>query len=74
MIARLGRMLTESPEIFASRRLLAECRTYVAGENGRTGAAGGAHDDLVMAMAVAQAVRAEMLNRGRGVEASPRRM
>jgi hypothetical protein len=57
MIARIGRMLTESPEIFASRRLLGECRTYVAGENGRTAAAGGAHDDLVMAMAVAQAVR-----------------
>jgi hypothetical protein len=59
MIARIGAMLTESPEIFASRRLLSECRTYVAGEKGRTAAAGGAHDDLVMAMAVAQAVRAE---------------
>jgi hypothetical protein len=65
MIARIGAMLTESPEIFASRRLLSECRTYVAAENGRTGASGGSHDDLVMAMAVAQAVRAEMLNRTR---------
>jgi hypothetical protein len=48
--------------MFMSRRLLSECRTYVAVENGRTGAAGGAYDDLVMAMAVAQAVRAEMLS------------
>jgi len=62
MIARLGAMLRESPEMFMSRRLLSECRTYVAVENGRTGAAGGAYDDLVMAMAVAQAVRAEMLS------------
>jgi hypothetical protein len=41
-----------------SRRLLGECRTYVAQERGRSGAAYGAHDDLVMAMAMAQAVRA----------------
>jgi hypothetical protein len=40
---------------------LAECRTFVAGERGKSGAAGGMHDDLVMAMAVAQAVRAERL-------------
>jgi hypothetical protein len=49
----------ERPEMFMSRRLLAECRTFVAGERGKTGAASGAHDDLVMAMAVAQAVRVE---------------
>jgi hypothetical protein len=65
MIARLGSLLLESPERFYSRRLLAECRTFVAGENGRTGAISGAHDDLVMAMAVAQAVRAEVLSRRR---------
>jgi len=39
--------------------LLGECRTFVAGEKGRAGAASGAHDDLVMSMAVAQAVRGE---------------
>jgi len=64
MIARLGQMLEESPEMFRSRRLLGECRTYVATERGRTGAAGGAHDDLVMSMAVAQAVRAAILQEG----------
>jgi hypothetical protein len=61
MIARLGSLLEHSPERFMSRRLLGECRTFVAGERGRTEAARGAHDDLVMAMAVAQAVRAEWL-------------
>jgi len=45
--------------MFKSRRLLGECRTFVAGERARAGAANGAHDDLVMAMGVAQAVRAE---------------
>jgi hypothetical protein len=57
MVARIGTLLRERPEMFKSRRLLAECRTFVAGERGKTGAASGAHDDLVMAMAVAQAVR-----------------
>ena len=58
MVARLGTLLRETPGIMMSRRLLGECRTFVAGERGRTGAALGRHDDLVMAMAVAQAVRA----------------
>ena len=60
MVSRLGALLIESPWMFSSRRLLTECRTFVAMENGRTGAANGAHDDCLMAMAVAQAVRAEM--------------
>ncbi len=63
MVSRLGSLLEKSPEIFSSRRLLNECRTFVASEGGRTGAANGAHDDCFMAMAVAQAVRAEILNR-----------
>lgn len=60
MTARLGSLLEQRPEMFQSRRLLGECRTFVGRERGKTGAANGAHDDLVMAMAVAQAVRAEM--------------
>ena len=59
MVSRMGALLAESPELFCSRRLLEECRTFVAFANGRTGAAQGAHDDCLMAMAVAQAVRAE---------------
>jgi hypothetical protein len=58
-IAKMGALLLERPEMFASKRLLGECRTYVSGEQGKTGAANGAHDDLVMAMAIAQMVRAE---------------
>jgi hypothetical protein len=59
MVARLGTLLGAQPEIFMSRRLLGECRTFVSGERGKSGAAPGAHDDLVMAMGVALAVRAE---------------
>ncbi len=61
IIARLGSLLEQTPERFMSRRLLSECRTFVANEQGRSGAAGGAHDDLVMAMAIGQAVRARLL-------------
>jgi hypothetical protein len=61
IVARLGVLLTETPERFMSRRLLAECRTFVADERGRAAAAAGSHDDLVMAMAIGQAVRAETI-------------
>jgi hypothetical protein len=62
MIALLGSLLERRHEMFKSKRLLSECRTFVGYERGKTGAANGAHDDLVMAMAVAQAVRAELLS------------
>jgi hypothetical protein len=61
IVARMGVLLSETPERFMSRRLLAECRTFVADERGRAAAAAGSHDDLVMAMAIAQAVRAETI-------------
>ena len=63
MVSRIGALLVESPAIFLSKRLLAECRTFVSSAGGRMGAANGAHDDCLMAMAVAQAVRAELLVR-----------
>jgi hypothetical protein len=59
MVAQLGAVLEHAPERLRSRRLLAECRTFVAGERGKTGAAAGQHDDLVMAMGLALAVREE---------------
>lgn len=62
MVSRMGALLVDSPWMFFSRRLLAECRTFVASIGGRTGAANGAHDDCLMAMAIGQAVRAEMLS------------
>lgn len=59
-IARLDAVLVEFPEIFQSRRLLAECRSFVRLPNGNMGAQAGAHDDLVMAMAIAIAARVEL--------------
>lgn len=64
MIARLGTLLVGSPERFMSRWFLGECRSFVTEEGGRSGAAPGAHDDLVMSMAIAQTVRAELLAGG----------
>ncbi|WP_433975048.1 terminase [Tunturiibacter lichenicola] len=61
MVSRMGALLVESPWMFFSRRLLGECRTFVAMAGGRTGAVNGAHDDCLMAMAIAQAVRAEFV-------------
>ena len=60
-ISRLGALLAGQPELFRSARLLRECRTYIHQPNGSTGAATGAHDDCLMAMAIGQAVRAERL-------------
>ena len=57
--SRLDAALVEAPELFQSRRLLGECRSFVRLPNGSTGAQPGAHDDLVMAMAIALAARAE---------------
>lgn len=64
MISRLGALLVESPGLFRSRRLLQECRSFVTHPGGRMGAANGAHDDLVMAMAIGQAVRTSDLGKG----------
>jgi hypothetical protein len=58
-IANLNGLLSGAPELFSSPRLLRECRTFVRREDGSPRAAAGTHDDCVMAMAIAQAVRAE---------------
>ncbi len=65
LVSRLGALLVESPWMFSSRRLLGECRTFVSMAGGRTGAANGAHDDCVMAMAIGHAVRAELVGKNR---------
>jgi len=57
MIAHLGALLARVPELFFSRRLLQQCRSFVRHADSSTGAAGGAHDDCVLAMAIAQMVR-----------------
>ena len=60
MISRLGALLEEEASLFFSRRFLTECRTFISFENGGSGAASGAHDDCLMAMAVAHAVRNDL--------------
>jgi hypothetical protein len=65
MVSRMGALLVESPWMFFSRRLLGECRTFVTMAGGRTGSVNGAHDDCLMAMAIGQAVRAELMARRR---------
>src|SRR5258706_618036 len=58
MIENLVAVLSLAPELFASERLLAEGRTFVRRKDGSPAAAPGTHDDCVMAMAIAQQVRA----------------
>ncbi len=65
MLSRLNAALVEQPGCFRSRKLLAECRTFVRLPDGRSGAQSGTHDDRVMAMAIALAARAEVLASGR---------
>jgi len=60
MIEEFAAMLARAPQLFTSTRLLAECRTFVRRRDGSPAAAQGAHDDCVMAMAIALAVRAEL--------------
>jgi hypothetical protein len=51
----------EQAERFQSRKLLAECRSFVRQADGKTGARAGTHDDRVMAMALGLAARRELL-------------
>ena len=57
MISELVAVMTAEPRLFYSARLLDECRTFVRQEDGTAAAASGAHDDCVMAMAIALTVR-----------------
>lgn len=59
-LARLDAALVEQPERFQSRKLLAECRSFVRLPNGGSGARPGTHDDRVMAMAIGLGMRAEL--------------
>jgi hypothetical protein len=63
-LGRLDAALVEQPERFQSRRLLAECRSFVRLPNGSSGARPGTHDDRVMAMAIGLEARTELLLRG----------
>jgi hypothetical protein len=60
MLGALASALVETPGIFFSRRLLRECKSFVRHRNGKIGASAGAHDDCVMAMAMALCLRDEI--------------
>jgi hypothetical protein len=57
MIENMADVLADSPELFRSERLWNECRTFIRNGDGTARAASGAHDDCVMAMGIALAVR-----------------
>jgi hypothetical protein len=63
VIADLATALAGNSSLFHGEGFLEECREYVRHEDGTTSAVSGAHDDRVMAMAIALAVRAEKLVR-----------
>jgi hypothetical protein len=63
MIELFGTVIARHADLLSSPRLLAECRTFVRHLDGTAAAAAGAHDDCVMAMAIAHAVRNELASR-----------
>jgi hypothetical protein len=65
MIENLGSVLSSEPGLFRSEILLNELRTFVRFADGNTGAAAGTHDDSVIALAIAWAVRKTEAGRGR---------
>ena len=65
MIEHLAEVLVAQPELFHSPRLLEEMKTFVRHGDGHGAAAEGTHDDCVMAMAIALAVRREDAGRVR---------
>ncbi|HEY3991198.1 MAG TPA: terminase [Acidobacteriaceae bacterium] len=58
VLEQMEQLLGEGAESLMSARLLREMKTFVRDVRGRTGAAEGQHDDLVMAMGIGLAVRA----------------
>ena len=60
MLQNLAAVLESAPSLFNSSRLLEEFKTFVRRPGGAPAAANGAHDDTVMAMAIAMEVRAEL--------------
>lgn len=56
-IGALAMMLRDAPVTFASRRLLEQCRSFAYGDDCEMAALPGTHDDLVIAAAIALAVR-----------------
>jgi len=64
MVSWLVTVFDQRPEMFQSERLLRECRAFIRRPDGSGEAAPGAHDDAVMAMAIAQSVAREIRRGG----------
>jgi len=60
MLENFAAVLAAAPGLIQSARLLEECRSFVRSPDGSSAAAAGAHDDCVLAMAIALAVRREL--------------
>ena len=60
MLENFAAVLAAAPGLIQSPRLLEECRSFVRYPDGFSAAAAGAHDDCVLAMAIALAVRREI--------------
>jgi hypothetical protein len=56
-LQQVEQAINEGGQSLMSARLLREMKTFVRDERGRTGAAEGQHDDLVMALGIALAAR-----------------
>lgn len=59
ILAELHTIMDEAPELVVSFETLGEMLTFVHGKNRRPEAAEGEHDDLVMAAAIAHAIRGQ---------------
>ncbi len=68
-IAQLVRYAREHPEGLCDAETLREMLTFVKNERGRPEAMRGEHDDLVMALAIAHACRAQQSNLPQACEA-----
>ncbi|HTW49305.1 MAG TPA: hypothetical protein VMD92_15235 [Acidobacteriaceae bacterium] len=62
MLGKLEAVLAQNPKLYSSERMLHEFRTFVRHPSGKYAAQAGAHDDCVMAMAVALGARHEYLS------------
>lgn len=58
LVENVAALLATSIKLVSSQHLLNECRTFVRQADGMARAASGSHDDCIMAMAIALAVRA----------------
>lgn len=59
IIGELVKIMRESPELVADKETLREMLTFIRNDAGRPEAAEGEHDDRVMALAIAHAIRGQ---------------